>query len=77
MDIRDLTLMVEKYGRTFLPDEPKTKRPYTRKADKPQPQAPPTGPDGFTCDLDGCGRAFPKIQGYRMHQFRTHGIRVT
>jgi len=36
-------------------------------------EAPGSGSSGpFVCDVDGCGRSFPKAQGLSMHQRRTH-----
>lgn len=74
--LTDLSLFLAKYGRAFDPGDQAPKAPK-RRHDKRRAPAPPQTSDGFVCDVDGCGRDFAKLQAYRMHQFRSHGIRVT
>lgn len=75
-----LSLSLSKYGRPFQPDDTvTTPRRKVRPSDLARRKyahpdlADPANP--FVCDVDGCGRAFPKAQGLSMHKRRAHGYR--
>ena len=86
--LTDLSLFLSKYGRTFQPDDGPTVKaagrvpcPQCGKSLKTQDSLTkhiralhenPQDPGPFVCDVDGCGRGFPKAQGLSMHIRRTH-----